>query len=255
VLDIRDQILRRGKETIYPGIGEEGTGLMGPDVAGGRHTRRLQDIDRTIAIANMLIDDLRLEGKVDLADNLNRELGVYIKGERGEPLPTLSAADQLFNTQEWLDTVNAAQRKVSFYSGRVRYDLSDAGKAVFQRDIQFSFASSGWIDRKIQEYMKGTGSTYNEALNAISTLVYTASNVLWEYVKKNKGILPDKLASAKEGKVEIPLKGIKEGEPIGGIVSRGLTPAEKQMGRTLYTAVRDTTPYEALYGIKIRVNM
>lgn len=85
--DVRNQMFRRGREVVRPGVGE-GTGMMGVPYSGKEHLGRPKDQPRFALIAEALIDELELQtGDTALVNKLRQDVRNIFEAPRGYPKP------------------------------------------------------------------------------------------------------------------------------------------------------------------------
>jgi hypothetical protein len=81
--DIRNQLYRRGREVIRPGINER-TGMMGVGESGAEHAGRIKDTERFVIVANFLLDNVK---DPILKAQLALEIKSIFTASRGDPRP------------------------------------------------------------------------------------------------------------------------------------------------------------------------
>ena len=257
--DIRNQIIRRGQESIRPGLGGEGTGLMGFEVSG--KPWRVNDVIRYGIISDMLLDNLRKGGKVGVADVLQRKLDTVFKSPRGEPLPSVAKGEVVATEQEFLNAIDESLRNVITAGLDVQTKVANRPvwlKSLVERGstaVEKVLSENAEL-RALQQNVNqvGTESAGKAFYDALDNVLKKEGVRIYNIEEGNIGgqALPIPKSKAEEARVKQAVNLLKQESVIPtqistitprGTFARELTPAERSQSLTLYSVVRNGDPY------------
>lgn len=172
-----NQMIKRGEAVLAPRVGAE-RGLMGVEsktmspelIFQERQIRRFKDVERFSKQAEILIDVLREQGKVELATKLEADLRVLRESPRGAPTPETPVRPEAYES-EFLSLVDEIQQAaiergtditMELPNGQLTRFISPAGKTIvgtvfhavedvrpYVRGAKRGFVEAGW---KIDEF-------------------------------------------------------------------------------------------------------